>query len=360
MIHSSGRALHVDRDPPERRARPLGALDRLAYRSQHWSLLLQATLVQEATRWVSRTPRPRLSGAEIRALLRRRDDIHARDLANVDAGLYPRELLFDIPIGRYVRALPRLLRDTPSILRRKKAGAFREIPAVDKQRYPAYYRRTFHWQTDGYFSDHSAEVYELGVELLFRGIADVMRRQIIPPVTRAVQAAGDASRLRLLDIACGTGRTLHQLAVTHPTLRLYGVDLSPAYVRLARRRLAKIAEVALAVENAEALPFADGAFDIATSVYLFHELPRNTRRVIAREMFRIVRPGGLLVIEDSAQLSESAEIASALRAFPLEFHEPFFDDYLEDDLAGVLTEAGFVVESSDPHFVAKVVIARRP
>jgi ubiquinone/menaquinone biosynthesis C-methylase UbiE len=338
----------------------LGPLDRLAYRSQHWSLLLQATLLQEATRLMSRLPRPRLRGAEVRAVLRRRDELHARDLANVEAGLYPRELLFDIPVGRYMRALPRLLRDTPRVVRRKKAGAFRDIPEVDKQRYPAYYRRTFHWQTDGYFSDHSAEVYELGVELLFRGTADVMRRQIIPPVTRAVRAAGGASRVRLLDVACGTGRTLHQLAVTHPALRLYGIDLSPAYVRLARRRLADVAEVALAVENAEALPFADGAFDVATSVYLFHELPRNTRRAIARELYRVVRPGGLVVLEDSAQLAESAEIAGALRAFPDEFHEPFYADYLDDDLAELLREVGFSVESSEPQFVAKVVVARRP
>ncbi|HEY0987282.1 MAG TPA: class I SAM-dependent methyltransferase, partial [Kofleriaceae bacterium] len=196
----------------------LGPLDRFAYRSQHLSFLLQATLVQEAARFMSRMPRPRLSGGEVRAVLRRRDELHARDLANVEAGLYPRDLLFDIPVGRYMRALPRLLRDTPNVVRRRRAGDFRDIPTVDKQRYPAYYRRTFHWQTDGYFSAHSAEVYELGVELLFRGTADVMRRQIIPPITRFVRAS-DARPIRLLDIACGTGRTLHQIARTHPDLR---------------------------------------------------------------------------------------------------------------------------------------------
>jgi ubiquinone/menaquinone biosynthesis C-methylase UbiE len=337
----------------------LGPLDRFAYRSQHWSFLIHATLVQEAARFMSRMPRPRLSGREVRAVLRRREELHARDLANVEAGMYPRELLFDIPLGRYMRALPRLLRDTPRVVRRKRTGNFRDIPTVDKQRYPAYYRRTFHWQTDGYFSAHSAEVYELGVELLFRGTADVMRRQIIPPITQFLRAHG-ARHLRLLDVACGTGRTLHQLGRTHPELRYYGVDLSPAYVQLARRRLADLAEVALAVENAEALPFADATFDITTSVYLFHELPRNARRNVAREMFRVLRPGGLLVIEDSAQLTESAEIGAALRSFPGEFHEPFYADYLEDDLADMLREVGFVIESSEPQFVAKVVAARRP
>ncbi|HEX4416615.1 MAG TPA: class I SAM-dependent methyltransferase [Kofleriaceae bacterium] len=338
----------------------LGALDRFAYRSQHWSLLIQATLVQEAARLMSRMPRPKLSAAELRAVLRRRQALHARDLANVDAGLYPRELLFDIPLGRYMRLLPRLLRDTPNVVRRRRAGAYQDIPAVDKQRYPAYYRRTFHWQTDGYFSEHSAEVYELGVELLFRGTADVMRRQIIPPITRFVRAAGQPRALRLLDVACGTGRTLHQIALAHPALRLYGVDLSPAYVRQARKQLADLPEVALAVENAEALPYADATFDIATSVYLFHELPRNARRSVLRELFRVVRPGGLVVLEDSAQLTESAELSAALRSFPGEFHEPFYNDYLEDDLGDALREVGFVVESSEPQFVAKVVAARRP
>ncbi|HET9627364.1 MAG TPA: class I SAM-dependent methyltransferase [Kofleriaceae bacterium] len=337
----------------------LSSLDRLAYRSQHLSLLIQASIVQEATRIVSRMPPPKVSRSEFAALLRRRRDLHARDLANVEAGLYPRAALFDIPIGRYVRRLPQLLRDTRLMVRRRRAGDYHDIPAVDKQRYPAYYRRTFHWQTDGYFSEHSAEVYELGVELLFRGTADVMRRQVIPPITQFVREA-DRRDLRLLDVACGTGRTLHQIAQAHPGLRLYGVDLSPAYIREARKRLADLPEVALAVENAEALPYADATFDVVTSVYLFHELPRNARRNVVREMFRVLRPGGLLVIEDSAQLTESAEIGTALRAFPGEFHEPFYNDYLEDDLGALLAECGFAPAATEPVFVAKVVAARKP
>jgi ubiquinone/menaquinone biosynthesis C-methylase UbiE len=339
----------------------LSRLDRLAYRSQHLSFLINATVMQEAARIVTRTPRPSIPAAEVRALMRRLGELHARDLANVDAGLYPRELLFDIPIRRYARAFTRLIRDTPRVVRRMRRGDFRDIPAVDKQRFPAYYRRTFHWQTDGYFSEHSAEVYELEVELLFRGTADVMRRQIIPPITRRVRAAGGAAeRIKLLDVACGTGRTLHQLARAHPAMRLWGVDLSPAYVRHARRRLAHVDEVALAVENAEQLPFADATFDVATSIYLFHELPRRARRNVVRELYRVVRPGGLVVLEDSAQLAESAELETALRQFPRDFHEPFYADYLEDDLAAILAAQGFEVAEIEPHLVAKVVVARRP
>jgi ubiquinone/menaquinone biosynthesis C-methylase UbiE len=338
----------------------LSKIDRLAYHSQHLSFLINATVMQETARLLSRQKRPHIDEAAWRLLQHRRGELHRRDLANVDAGNYPRDLLFDIPLRRYLRELPRLMRDAPRVLQRMRTNNYKDIPDVDKDRFPPYYRRTFHWQTDGYFSEFSAEVYELGVELLFRGTADVMRRQIIPPVAAYVRAAGGADHVKLLDVGCGTGRTLHQLARAFPTMRLHGVDLSPAYIRRARKRLEDVSELTLAVENGEALPWADATFDVVTSVYMFHELPRNARRNVVREMLRVCKPGGLVVLEDSAQLAESPQLEEVLHAFSREFHEPFYDDYLADDLAGVLAEVGFDVESSDPHLVAKVVVARRP
>jgi ubiquinone/menaquinone biosynthesis C-methylase UbiE len=316
--------------------------------------------MEEAARLVTRNKRVPVDQAVWRALQKRRSELHRRDLANVDAGLYPRDLLFDIPIRRYLREFPRLLADTPRVVRRMRHNDYKDIPAVDKRRFPPYYRRTFHWQTDGYFSEHSAEVYELGVELLFRGTADVMRRQIIPPITEYVRAVGDATQVKLLDIGCGTGRTLHQIARTHPAMRLHGVDLSPAYIKLARKRLLDVDEVTLAVENGEKLPWADATFDIVTSVYLFHELPRNARRNVVREMLRVVKPNGLVVIEDSAQPSESPDLAAVLHGFPRDFHEPFYEDYLEDDLGALLEEIGFVDVATRPALVAKVVVGRHP
>ncbi|MBP8810111.1 MAG: class I SAM-dependent methyltransferase [Kofleriaceae bacterium] len=337
----------------------LSRVDAVAYRAQHLGFLLGATALGASARLLTRTPRPDLT-AELPILRARTEALFARDLANVDAGLYPRELLFQLPTATYLRRLPQLLRDAPRVIARKRRGDYHDLPAVDRGRYPAYYRRTFHWQTDGYLSPHSAAVYDLGVELLFRGTADVMRRQVIPPISRWLASRPAGPRVRVLDVACGTGRTLRQLATAHPDLAYHGVDLSVPYLQAARALLADVGEVTLAAENAEALPYADATFDVATSVYLFHELPRNARRRVMAELVRVVRPGGLIVLEDSAQHADSPELAAVLAGFPREFHEPFYADYLDDDLAGMATAAGAVDVTAEPILVAKLVTARRP
>jgi len=329
---------------------------RLAYRTQHRALALQATLLGEAVRIAAtRRLRRRPERALARLLAARFEALMARDLANVEAGLYPRRLLFQMPVAAYARRLPALLGDLPRVANRARRRDFRDLPPdVDLAVYPHYYRRTFHWQTDGYLSRRSAELYDLGVELLFGGTADVMRRQVIPPISR-MRASEPVTRV--LDVACGTGRTLRQIAVAHPDVSLVGLDLSRYYLEVASSLL-RGRRAVLSVGNGEAMPFRDGAFDAVTCVYLLHELPLDARRRVLAEARRVLRPGGLLVLEDACQPADSPQLAGALAQFQRDLHEPYFRSYLEHDLAELAGEAGFTVQSVEPHLVSVVVTAR--
>jgi hypothetical protein len=77
-------------------------------------------------------------------------------------------------------------------------------------------------------------------------------------------------------------------------------------------------------------------------------------------MWRVLRPGGVVVIEDSAQLSDSGELAFFLGRFSREFHEPYHAGYLRDDIGACLAAEGFELPTTETHFVSKVVIARKP
>ena len=322
-------------------------------------------------------PGPIPSAAERAALHARFKALLEADLEHVRRGAYPEKLLFRTGLRDALRTLPESVLEFPRVILRARRQGYDDLPEMPHpERYPRYYRRTFHWQSDGWFSKKSAKMYDPGVDLLFGGTADVMRRMILPdlaaflrpacsacserPATTSPARRSDASAPRHLDIACGTGRFLGQLHETVPDVRLYGLDLSPSYLEHAREQLAHIADLALVAENAEAMPFADGTFDTVSSVFLFHELPSDARRNVLAEAFRVLRPGGLLAILDSAQLDDAGELAFFLANFPRLYHEPYFKGYLSDPLPALVTAAGFELVADRDHFVARAVIARRP
>ena len=346
--------LIVERDSAASGAR--AAIDRLRYRAQHYGLTLSLAIPGRLWSLLVSPQQQRVDAVLLGVLQRRYDALLERDLDNAARGYYPRALLYQFPLLGYLRELPEALVDLPRFLWRRYRGRHDDLPrGIDRRRYPRYYLRTFHWQTDGWLSERSARLYDASVEFLFGGTADVMRRMAIPPVVDAVRGQ---ARPRVLDLACGTGRFLLQLHHALPHAQLYGVDMSGPYLQRAGELLAGTG-TSLITDNAEALPLADEQFDAVTSVFLFHELPADARRRVMREAWRVLVPGGRCVVCDSAQLADSAELESVLQRFPAVYHEPYFKGYLRDDLAGVMAECGFDVEHSAPHLVSKVVVGRK-
>jgi ubiquinone/menaquinone biosynthesis C-methylase UbiE len=164
----------------------------------------------------------------------------------------------------------------------------------------------------------------------------------------------------VLDLGAGTGRFLSQLASALPGARLYALDLSAYYLAEAEALLAGVPFASFLVENAERTSLRDGSMDASASVFLFHELPPAARRQVAAEALRVLRPGGRFVVLDSAQRSDSPELAAYLDRFPAEYHEPFYQGYLDDDLAPLFAGAGFEIEEVRPFFLSKRVVARKP
>jgi ubiquinone/menaquinone biosynthesis C-methylase UbiE len=91
---------------------------------------------------------------------------------------------------------------------------------------------------------------------------------------------------KVLEIGCGTGSDLLQFA-KHGALAT-GVDLTTKHVELARRRVGDLAIVEQA--DARRLPFEDASFDYIYSHGVLHH--SDEPEEIAREMFRVLRPGG--------------------------------------------------------------------
>ncbi|MEQ4721061.1 class I SAM-dependent methyltransferase [Nonomuraea sp. B19D2] len=190
--------------------------------------------------------------------------------------------------------------------------------------------------------------YEVFASIAFAG----SRRAAFTRVaTAAKPRAGD----RILDVGCGTGYLSRILApVVTPTGHVTGVDPSPAMIEYATRHASGNCTYVQA--EGQDLPFSDGSFDLVISSLAVHHIPADARPAALREMFRVLRPGGRLLIAEFRPPANplARHIIGALSG-PAMRHDP------RDLLGPLIPDAGFHVESEgDLPYLLYYVRATRP
>ena len=129
----------------------------------------------------------------------------------------------------------------------------------------------------------------------------------------AIERLGVAPGERILDVGCGCGQTLLQLAErVGPSGQVLGVDISPPLLECARERLAGRPTIALALGDAQSYPFAPGAFDAVYS--RFGVMFFDDARAAFRNLRAAARPGGRLSFVCWQELAKNPWAARPLEA----------------------------------------------
>ena len=127
-----------------------------------------------------------------------------------------------------------------------------------------------------------------------------------------VEACGVTAGQRVLDVAAGTGNVAIRAA--EAGARVVASDLTPENFAAGRREAsASGVEVDWVVADAEALPFADGAFDVVTSAFGAMFAPDH--RKVADEMLRVCRPGGTIGMANFTPDGAGAAFFATLGAY---------------------------------------------
>lgn len=132
------------------------------------------------------------------------------------------------------------------------------------------------------------------------------------PIAMNLHPVTDA--MTVLDVGCGTGSHLETYTATGAAC--YGIDLSPAMLGEARKRLGRSADLCLG--DATTLPYGPDFFDLTTATFFLHELEPTVRIAALAEMARVTKKDGRVLIIDyhAGKLQLKGHMMRAVSAIP--------------------------------------------
>ena len=191
-----------------------------------------------------------------------------------------------------------------------------------------------------------------GSELARLLVGEVMHPGGIALTVRLGARLGLEPRDRVLDVAAGRGVSARALAGRFGC-QVVGIDLSDTNVAAARRDTAGGERIEFDVGDAESLDFDDGEFDAVICECAFCTFPDKKRA--AREMARVVKPGGRVGIADLVRRGELPAALQTLSAWVA----CIADARTESEYLAHLQQAGFVELSLELHDHALAELAKQ-
>jgi ubiquinone/menaquinone biosynthesis C-methylase UbiE len=159
-----------------------------------------------------------------------------------------------------------------------------------------------------------ASFYDAIVWLMSFGKSNAIRKASIAP---ARINPGEV----VLDVGCGTGDlTLEAKKLAGPTGEAYGTDASSNMVHQAEQKAARSgADVIFRVGLVENIEFPENRFDVVLSSLMMHHLPDDLKRAGLTEIYRVLKPGGRLLIVDM-QSTTGGSLVQRLSDFMITVH----------------------------------------
>ncbi len=171
---------------------------------------------------------------------------------------------------------------------------------------------------------------------------------------KVVRLAGAPLSSNILDVATGTGR--QAFAFGKLGYQVVGIDLSEDMLRIAQKHN-RYHNLRLEVADATSLPFQDNEFDVSTVSWALHDMPREVREKVLREMGRVTKKNGSIIVVDYAS-PENGFRWWLINRFIRSVESLNYSEYIQSGLKNTLIGLGFKIEKTQPIVLGLGIIVK--
>lgn len=239
--------------------------------------------------------------------------------------------------------------------------------------YPEYYQVPFHAYDQGNLCwqaafEAASATYSMGLrvwkdeDLSWQEAQQRLRHSFY----QILEQYTPAKVTDILDLGCSVGVStlaLHRYfsQKQDSAINTSGLDLSPYMLAVAKTTDTQQEIFQWIHGLGESTGLADNSLDLVTMQFLIHELPRQATKEIFQEVFRMLKPRGIIGIVDNNPASPVIQGLPPVLFTLMKSTEPWSDDYYTFDVEAALQEAGFdykTTAASDPRH--RTIIGIKP
>jgi len=163
---------------------------------------------------------------------------------------------------------------------------------------------------------------------------------------RLIEQARIQAGYKVMDLGCGTGTLAIMVKLAHPNAEVFGLDADPEMLKVAHLKTARESlDVKFDQGMAFDLPYPDAYFERILSSLVIHHLKTPDKEKTAREIYRVLKPGGRLHVLDFGK--PNTIYGQLLGPFLHKFEEA--NDNIDGRLPIIFQEAGLKVQEKG-HF----------
>ncbi len=215
------------------------------------------------------------------------------------------EMLWDEVGDSIQRQLPKLIDTAKSTANKKTRGSLRLNPKLPMPRYIEevdIHVMPGNFQTELTPDDvYAGALYDRGVFIYGMGRRGPYGQGMGEDAVRFLKKTyPEFKPKKILEVGCSVGHSLHPYAEGFPQAEMHGIDVGAPMLRYAHARSEALGKtIHYSQQDACAMDFADGSFDLVMSHLLLHEMPVKQIRRMYREIARVLRKGGAMFEGDT-------------------------------------------------------------